>query len=143
MKLWNGRPTQVVVVHLDEGEDLYEGILEACRISGLRDAVVIDGHATLDPVVTHDVTSVDYPIVENVRTLNGPHELTNIAGLVIDSEVHAHVTVATSDAAHGGHLHRGTKVRYLAELTLLGLDFDEPLTRRHEAVTNRWLITGA
>ena len=74
MKLWNGRPTQVVVVHLDEGEDLYEGILEACRISGLRDAVVIDGHATLDPVVTHDVTSVDYPIVENVRTLNGPHK---------------------------------------------------------------------
>jgi hypothetical protein len=140
MRLWGGRPSKIVIVDLGPGEDLYEAILEACRQSGLSDAVVVDGHATLDPVVIHDVTSIDYPIVENVRTLSGPHELTNIAGLVIDGQVHAHVTVATSDATHGGHLHLGTRVLYLAEIVLLGVDLDEPLTRRHEPKTERWTI---
>ena len=141
MRAFAGSPTRILVVHLEPDEDLHAGILEACRAAGMPDAVVVDGHATLDPVVIHDVTSTGFPIVEGVRRLDGPFELISIDGLVVDGEIHAHISVANVDAAHGGHLHAGTKVLYLAEVTILGIAFDSSLRRVHEPGSNRWIIT--
>lgn len=141
MKVLEGTAARTLVVTLERGEDLHDGILAACRANAVRDAVVVSGVATLSPIVFHDVTTEDFPIGENIRTLSGPWELTAMSGLVIDGEIHAHIAAANSETAVGGHLHPGTQVLYLAEIVLLALRISGANVRReHEPGTNLWLI---
>lgn len=140
MNVFPGAPGEVLVVALDTGEDLHDGVLEACRQRGVRHAVVLEGHATVAPAVIHAVTSTGYPIDEHLRTLPGPLELTGMQGLVVDGEMHAHVSLADKGRAYGGHLHAGTRVLYLAEVSLLTFESSEAITRIREAGTDRWLI---
>lgn len=80
MKVVEGVAAGTLVVTLERDEDLHDGIIAACRAHGVRDAVVVSGVATLSPIVLHDVTTEDFPIGENIRTLSGPWELTAISG---------------------------------------------------------------
>jgi uncharacterized protein len=141
MKTFEAATTGALIIALGRGDDIYDGILAACRAHDVRDAAIVSGVGVLAPVVLHDVTTEGYPIGENVRTLAGPWELTSISGLVIDGEVHAHIGVSNSETSEGGHLHPGTTVLYLAELVLVGLQTSPPgLRREHETGTNLWLI---
>lgn len=129
-----------LVLSIPRDADLRDGIIAACLEEGIRDAVVLEGHATLDQVTLHQVTSTEYPIVEGYQSLEGPWELVSLEGLLIDGELHAHVTVADTDRVRGGHLHSGSRVLYLAEVVVLELGFQDRLTREHEPGTDLWLL---
>lgn len=53
-----------------------------------------------------------------IKDPTAPADLTGINGYVIDGRVHAHVTLADSDKAFGGHLEPGTTVFTFAIVTL-------------------------
>lgn len=131
---------EVLVLSIPRDTDLHDGIISACIDAGIRDAVLVEGHATLDPVALHRVTSTAFPIVEGYETLDGPWELVSLGGLLVNGELHAHAAVADEHRTAGGHLHSGSRVLYLAEIVVIALDFHRKVTRKHEARTNLWLL---
>ena len=91
-------------------------------------------------MVIHRVTSPGFPIAEAYETLEGPYEVVSLSGLLVDGELHAHITVADTEHAAGGHLHSGSRVLYLAEVVMLPLTYPRAMTRRHTPDTNLWLM---
>ena len=129
-----------MAIGLPQGMDLHDGIVDACLNAGIRDGVVVEGHATLDRVNLHRVVSTTFPVVEQYETLEGPYELASIDGLLIDGELHAHIVVAAPDRVAGGHLHQGTRVLYLAEIVVVALAFEREVTRVRDPETDLWLL---
>ena len=61
--------------------------------------------------------------------MKGPFEILDAGGIIADGEPHLHIALSGSGkGAFGGHLEKGCRVLYLAEITILKYT-GEPLTR--------------
>ena len=126
--LTNGISGRIVTVSLRRGEMLLEGIQEAIRETGIRDAAVLSCIGTLSSMTWHRVTTLDLKPREEYPTVKGPLELCCLQGLVVEGMPHFHVVCSDRDGTYAGHLEPGCEVLYLAEIVLLELA-GEPLRR--------------
>lgn len=109
----------VLVVRLDPGDFVLESLWELVRNEGLNNAVVISGIGTLDKCVLHMVTTTGYPPKEYYRKWDGePLELVSLSGIIADGEPHLHAVVSDTEKAYAGHLEKGCRVLYLAEIVV-------------------------
>lgn len=107
-----------LVIRLDQGDFLLEGVEEAARMAGVTDGFVASCIGTLDVVKMHFVMTTEYPAVESYPTLVGPFELNSLSGIIADGKLHGHLMITDSEKAYGGHLEAGTRVLYLAEIVV-------------------------
>ena len=64
------------------------------------------------------------------KTVKGPYEILNAGGIIADGEPHMHITLSTEGkGGFGGHLEKGCRVLYLAEVTIFKYS-GPPLTRK-------------
>ena len=112
---------RIITVSLQRGDLLLEGIQEAIRETGLRDAVVLSCIGTLSSLTWHRVTTLEAKPREEYPVVNGPLELCALQGSVIDGTPHFHVICSDRDGVYAGHLEPGSEVLYLAEVVLLEL----------------------
>lgn len=124
----------VVTVHrlgLGPGDLLLESIQEFIDDNGIRDGAVLTGIGSLSECTIHWPARPEYPPTDKFATFQGALEITSIQGIIADGEPHLHMMVAEGGDARavGGHLEKGCKVLYLAEITIAELD-GPPMTRR-------------
>jgi hypothetical protein len=51
--------------------------------------------------------------------VKGPFEILNAGGIIAAGEPHLHITLSSPDSgAFGGHLEKGCRILYLAEVTI-------------------------
>jgi len=107
-----------LVIRLDQGDFLLEGIEEAARQAGLTDGYVASCIGTLDIVRMHLVMTTGYPAVESFPTFAGPFELNSLDGILAGGKLHGHMMITDAEKSYGGHLEPGTRVLYLAEIVI-------------------------
>ena len=117
-----GDITKTVIVRMRYGMDLLDGLKAAVAEKGIRNAVILSGVGSLTRYRVHVVSNTTFPSTQAFPEAEGPQDLLNVNGYVIDGRVHAHVTFSDQQKAMGGHLEPGTKVFTFAIVTLGLLD---------------------
>ncbi len=130
-----GNFTRVVIVRLKYGTDILEGLNEAIQKEKIKNAVILNGVGSLTRYHTHVVSNTTFPSTHAFVEKDGPVDLLNVNGYIIDGRVHAHITVSDDKESIGGHLEDDTRVFTFAIITIGVLDERITLERFDD---NKW-----
>jgi uncharacterized protein len=123
------RVEEIYRVVLDRDALLLESIAEVIRQKDIKDGEVLVTAGSVQECTYHFVTSTALKPKNEYKTVKGPFEILNAGGIIANGEPHLHITLSSAGkGAFGGHLEKGCKVLYLAEVTILKYS-GEPLTR--------------
>jgi len=123
---------RIVVVRLKRGVDLLDGLKKAVEQEEIRNAAILSGAGSLTAYHVHAVSNTTLPAKNVFYKAEGPQDLLNVNGYVIDGRVHAHVVFSDDQKGLGGHLEPGTTVFTFAIITLGVLEDGADLTRFDE-----------
>jgi len=116
-------PAQIQAVYrvlLDRDALLLESILDVIHQKNIQDGYVMVGSGSVQACTYHYVTSTAQKPVNAYKTVKGPFEILNAGGIIAAGEPHIHITLSSPEkGAFGGHLEKGCRVLYLAEVTIL------------------------
>ena len=117
--------SRFVALRLDPGEDVLLSLRAAVKEQGIRDAAILSGVGSLDRYHFHVVQTTNMPPGNSFVQGEGPFDILTVTGLVVDGEVHAHITFSNTEVAMGGHLEEGCRVLTFAVVVLAeALDVD-------------------
>jgi len=122
---------RIVVVRLKRGTDLLEGLKKAVQQEGIRNAAILSGVGSLTAYRVHAVDNTTLPAKNVFYQAEGPQDLLNVNGCVIDGRVHAHIVFSDDEKGLGGHLEPGTTVFTFAIITI-GVMEDGPSLARFD-----------
>lgn len=125
----DARIREVIRVRLDRDDLLLESILAVIGQHGIQDGAVLTGVGSVQECTIHGVKSLAPAAEQEFRTVRGPIEILNVNGLIAAGEPHLHITLANLQGAFGGHLEKGCRVLYRAELTIAVFE-GAPLARK-------------
>ena len=118
-KLFGGAQVQEIYrIRLDRGDLLLESLLAFIKQHDIQDGALLTAVGSLQECTFHGVTTLDPKPVQHFTTRKGAMEILNINGMIAGGEPHLHMTLSDTKGAFGGHLEKGCKVLYRAELTL-------------------------
>jgi hypothetical protein len=121
--------TRVVVVRLKRGTDLLDGLKKAVEQEKIRNAAILSGVGSLTSYHVHAVDNTTFPARNVYYKAEGPQDLLNVNGCVIDGRIHAHIIFSDDEKGLGGHLEPGTTVFTFAIITLGVLEEGASLAR--------------
>jgi predicted DNA-binding protein with PD1-like motif len=125
----SGNFSRIVVVRLKRGTDLLDGLNKAVKKERIKNAAILSGAGSLTSYHVHVVDNTTFPTKNLFFKAEGPQDLLNVNGYVIDGRVHAHITFSDEEKALGGHLEPGTSVFTFAIITLGVIEEDANLRR--------------
>lgn len=111
--------SRMVFLRLDPGEDVLDAIRAGVREHGIRNAVLVSAVGSLASYHVHVVKTTNLPPGNVFFKEDGPYDILAVTGLVIDGEVHAHITFSNPDRAMGGHLEQGCRVLTFAVVAMM------------------------
>lgn len=120
---------EVYRVRLDRGDLLLETIESVIQKYAISDGAVLSAAGSLQECTFHRVKSLAEKPEQEFTTVKEPMEILNISGLIADKEPHLHMTLSGAHGAFGGHLEKGCRVLYRAELTVAKFS-GTPLARK-------------
>jgi predicted DNA-binding protein with PD1-like motif len=109
---------EIYRVRLDRGDLLLETILDTIRSNNIQDGAVLTAAGSLSECTYHRVKSLAAKAEDEFITVKAPMEILNINGLIAAGELHLHLTLSADKGAFGGHLEKGCRVLYRAEITI-------------------------
>lgn len=120
----------IVRLRLDRGDMLLESIEEAIKKYAIQDGAVLTAAGSLQQCTYHGVKSLAEKPEQLFTNKQGPMEILQINGIIAAGEPHLHMTLSSPEgSAFGGHLEKGCKVLYRAEITIARFA-GAPLARR-------------
>lgn len=106
-------------IRLDRGDMLLENILDAIKKHDIQDGAVLTAVGSLQECTYHGVVTLAEKPEQKFTTVKGEAmEILNINGMIAAGEPHLHMTLSNTKGAFGGHLEKGCKVLYRAEITI-------------------------
>jgi predicted DNA-binding protein with PD1-like motif len=109
---------RVVVVRLKNKTDILEGLKQAIEREKIKNAVIISGFGSVGAYNIHVVNNMDSPYKNTFTKGTGPFDVLTVSGMVIDGNIHAHITLSNLRKTTGGHLEPGTSVLTFCSITL-------------------------
>ena len=109
---------EVYRIRLDRDDLLLESILDVIRKHDIQDGAVLTAAGSLQECTFHGVTSLAPKPEQKFTTVKEAMEILNINGIIAAGEPHLHMTLSNPKGAFGGHLEKGCRVLYRAELTI-------------------------
>jgi len=127
--------SRFVALRLDPGEDVLLSLRAAVAEQGIRNAAILSGVGSLDRYHFHVVKTTNMPPGNTFIRGEGPFDILTVTGLVVNGQVHAHITFSNTELAMGGHLEEGCRVLTFAvvvmaeavDVNLTGWDRSGPL----------------
>jgi uncharacterized protein len=127
--------SRFVALRLDPGEDVLLSMRAAVAEQGIRNAAILSGVGSLDRYHFHVVKTMNMPPGNTFVRGEGPFDILTVTGLVVNGQVHAHITFSNTELAMGGHLEEGCRVLTFAvvvmaeavDVNLTGWDRSGPL----------------
>jgi predicted DNA-binding protein with PD1-like motif len=119
-KTFGGAQIQEIYrVRLDRGDLLLESLLDIIKKYDIQDGALLTAVGSLQECTYHGVMSLAEKPEQKFTTRKGPMEILNINGIIAAGEPHFHMTLSDpAGPSFGGHLEKGCKVLYRAELTI-------------------------
>ncbi len=109
---------EVCRVRLDRGDRLLESVQDVIQKHGIADGAVLTAAGSLQECTFHRVKSITEKPEDEFITVKEPMEILNVNGMITAGEPHLHLTLSGAKGAFGGHLEKGCRVLYRAELTI-------------------------
>lgn len=123
--------TAVYQVSLDRDALLLESIMDVIKAKKIEDGQVLISSGSVQECTYHYVTSTALKPTNEYKTVKGPSEILGGGGIIADGEPHIHIALSNPErGAYGGHLEKGCRVLYLAEITIFRYD-GPALTRKN------------
>jgi hypothetical protein len=119
---------RLVLARLNPGDDLLLALRQAVAESGIRHGIVLSGIGSLSRYHVHVVKTTNLPPGDVFFAEDGPFDILQLTGYLLDGRVHAHLTVSDTEKAIGGHLEEGCRVLTFAVITLAEADESADLT---------------
>ena len=117
--------SRFVALRLDPGEDVLLSLGAVVKEQEIQNAAILSGVGSLDRYHVHVVKTTNMPPGNTFVQGEGPFDILTITGLVVDGEVHAHITFSNPELAMGGHLEEGCRVLTFAVVLMTeALDVD-------------------
>lgn len=110
MHLQAADSSRLILVRLDPGEDVLVSLRSAASDLDIKNAVIVSGVGSLDRYRAHVVETTNMPPGNVFFSGEGPFDIVAITGLIVNGEVHAHITFSNPDRTLGGHLEEGCRV---------------------------------
>ena len=121
---------EVIRLRLDRDDLLLESIQAAIAKHKIEDGAVLTAAGSLQVCTYHGVKTLAEKPEQKFTTVQGPLEIIGVNGLIAAGEPHIHLTLSRPEGgALGGHLEKGCKVLYRAELTIAKFS-GTPLARK-------------
>lgn len=121
---------EIIRLRLDRNDLLLESIQAAIKQHNIQDGAVLTAAGSLQVCTYHGVATLAEKPEQKFTTVQGPLEIINVNGLIAAAEPHSHMTLSRAEGgALGGHLEKGCKVLYRAELTIAKFS-GTPLARK-------------
>jgi len=110
---------EIFRLRLDRDDLVLESILGAVKEHEIQDGAVLTAVGSVQDCTFHNVKSVAPAAEQQYTTVKGPTEILNANGIIAAGEPHLHVTLSNlAKGAFGGHLEKGCRVLYRAEITI-------------------------
>lgn len=111
--------SEVYRIRMDRGDLLLETILDTIQKHKIQDGAVTTGVGSLQECTYHGVKSLAEKPEQKFTTRKGEAmEILNLNGIIAAGEPHIHMTLSNFQGAFGGHLEKGCRVLYRAEVTI-------------------------
>lgn len=125
------------LVRMDPGEDVLVSLQSAIAELQVRNAIIVSGVGSLDRYHAHVVETTNMPPGNVFFDGEGPFDILDVTGVVINGEAHAHITFSAPTQTLGGHLEEGCRVLTFAVVAMVeipngdltGWDVRGPLRR--------------
>ena len=119
-RIFGGAQIQEVYrILLDRDALLLESIDAVIKQKEIRDGEVLVTAGSVQDCTYHYVASTAMKSKNVFKTVKGPFEILNAGGIIADGEPHLHITLShEGKGGFGGHLEKGCRVLYLAEVTI-------------------------
>jgi len=129
--LLDGRSATTYWGLADELRDRYPALDLRGDVLYIQDGQVLVTAGSVSDCTYHYVTSTAVKPKDEFKTVKGPFEILNAGGIIAAGQPHIHITLSSAGkGAFGGHLEKGCRVLYLAEITILKYTGPQ-LTRRN------------
>ncbi|MEO8130506.1 MAG: PPC domain-containing DNA-binding protein [Bryobacteraceae bacterium] len=114
-----GNFERVLVLRFKYQADLLAGMEAMVKQHKIKNAVILAGAGSVRNYQIHSVSNRTFPSKNTyVKDPTAPADIISMNGYVIDGKIHAHMTMANSEKAFGGHLEPGTAVFTFAIVTI-------------------------
>ncbi len=113
--------SRTILVRFDPQEDILIALREAVREHGLKNAMIVSGVGSLSSYRVHVVETTNMPPGNIFFDDDGPFDILAATGLVVDGQLHAHISFSNAEKAMGGHLEEGCVVLTFAIIGMIEL----------------------
>jgi uncharacterized protein len=126
----SGQIQRIVVLRFKFGTDLLAGLTKMVAEEHIKNAVILSGFGSVRGYQVHQVSNRDMPSKNMfVKNPTAPADIIGMSGMVMNGQIHPHITLANADHAFGGHLEPDTQVFTFAVITLGVLDDQIDMSR--------------
>lgn len=123
MYTMEGKVKRIVVIRLEAGEDLLEGIEKGVKEKGILHGSILSVVGSILSYHLHTVKTTQLPPGRITYSKNGlAYDMIGGIGMILNGRVHAHLTICDHSGVIGGHLHAGTEVLTFAVITVAEFD---------------------
>jgi predicted DNA-binding protein with PD1-like motif len=131
-RVFGGAQVQEVYrVLLDRDDLLLESVIDIIKQKNIQDGEVLITAGSVQECTYHYVGTTEMKPKNVYKTVKGPFEILGGFGLIADGEPHIHISLSRNgQGGFGGHLEKGCRVLYLAELAIIKYT-GPPLTRKN------------
>jgi uncharacterized protein len=114
-----GHFDRIVVLRFKYKSDLLAGLEKMVKEQHIQNGVILSAMGSVRGYQIHQVSNRTMPSKDTYeKDPTQPADLVSMNGYVINSRIHAHVTLATPDRTMAGHLEPGTEVFTFAVVTI-------------------------
>ena len=111
---------EIYRVLVDRDGMLLESVMDVIKQKNIQDGHVMVTAGSVQECTIHYVASAAIKPKDIFKTVKGPYEILNAGGIVADGLPHIHIALSRDGKASlGGHLEKGCRVLYLAEVTIV------------------------
>lgn len=113
---------KTIIIELERGEKVIEGIEEALCMAGIKNAIIVSAVGSIKKLNFHRPTDMGESANDEFITIDAPMEIGSLTGSIIDGAGHYHIVAADTQNVYCGHLEAGTEVLYLLEIIIAELN---------------------
>ena len=110
---------RMTLVRLETQEDVLISLRKAVEESGIQNGLILSGIGSLSCYQVHVVETTNMPPGDIFFGEEGPYDILNVNGMILEGRVHAHITFSNTDRAMGGHLEEGCRVLTFSVIALM------------------------
>lgn len=119
----SGHIERILVLRFKFGTDLLADLQKTIADQHIKNAVILSGFGSVRGYQVHQVSNRDLPSKNMfVKNPTAPADIIGMSGMIMNGQMHPHISLANPEKGFGGHLEPDTQVYTFAVVTLGVLD---------------------